>query len=93
MSTETKRTELDALKEAADYYGTALMLITTRISYYPEEFQGISNTIQFITNLRAQVVSSIEKIEPKKTEKAAPLEMDLTHVTAEKPAVTAEFTN
>lgn len=88
-----KQTELDALKGAADYYGTALMIMTTRVSYYPEEFQGIQNTIGFFTQLRNQVVAQIETIEPKKTEKAAPLEMDLTHVTGDKPTVTAEFTN
>lgn len=88
-----KKTELDALKEAADYYATAIMLLNTRIRYAPEEFQGVSNTIGFITSLREQVVTQIEKIEPKKEEKQAPLEMDLTHVTAEKPKVSAEFTS
>lgn len=86
-----EKTELEALKGAADYYGTVIMILTTRVSYYHEEFEGITNTVNFIKQLRAQVVAAIEKIEPPQVKKEEPLEMDLTHVTAEKSQVVAEF--
>ena len=85
-----KNTELEALKAAADYYGTVVQVLSTRGAFYAEEFQGISNTIGFISKLREQVVVSIEKIEPKVEKPKEVLDMDLTHIKAQ-DAVIAEF--
>ena len=85
-----KNTELEALKAAADYYGTAIQILNTRVAFYREEFRGVDNTIGFFEKLREQVVASIEKIEPKVEKPKEVLDMDLTHIKAQ-DAVIAEF--
>lgn len=87
MTQEQKDQQLDSLKKSHDYYATAIQLLTTRIQYYHEEFQGVANTIQFLTHFRDTLRKEIELIEPPKKDKQS-FEMDLTHV---KPEVTTEL--
>lgn len=71
-------------KAAHDYVATAVQVLTTRVQFYAEEFEGIHQTVQFLRNFRDQIKKEIEVIEPPKpVEPAKPFEMDLSHVTAE----------
>lgn len=73
-------------KIAHDYYASAIQVLTTRVQFFHEEFEGIFQTVQFLRNIRDQIKKEIEEIEPptKKTEeKAKPYVMDLTHVKGE----------
>jgi hypothetical protein len=84
------KNELEQLKKAHDYFATAVNLITTRTQYYHEEFQAVSNVVQFITVLRDDAKKKIEEIEPPTKVEATPYNMDLTHI--KRPEVTAELT-
>jgi len=73
-------------KAAHDYVATAIEILTTRVRYYHEEFEGTHQTVQFLKNFRAQIEADITKLEPKKEEEpkvAAPYNMDLSHVKGE----------
>ena len=83
--------ELDQLKNAHDYFATCVQLLTTRVQYFHEEFQGASNAIAFITHLRDDAKKKIEEIEPPKPKSKETYDMDLTHI-KEKPEVTTELT-
>ena len=83
------KNELEQLKNAHDYFATAVNLITTRTQYYHEEFQAVSNVVQFITVLRDDAKKKIEEIEPPVKTESKPYDMDLTHI---KPEVTTELT-
>lgn len=87
MNTETTLSPADALaqkKAAHDYVATAVQVLTTRVQFYAEEFEGIHQSIQFLRNFRDQIKREIEVIEPPAPkENAKPLVMDLTHVKGE----------
>ena len=88
MAKDTKaidQAELLKQKKAAhDYIATAVQVLTTRVQFYVEEFEGIHQTISFLKNMLAQIKADIEKIEPpKKHDPEKPFSMDLTHVKAE----------
>lgn len=78
---------LDGLKKAHDYFATAVSLLTTRVQFYHEEFQGASNVVQFLSTLRDDAKAKVEQLEPKQEEPKAAFNMDLTHI---KPEVVAE---
>ena len=82
-TTETKTTELDALKRAHDHYATAIQILTQRVQYYHEEFQAVQNMVAFFEHLKEQTLQAVYKIEPPKKEDSKPLVMDLTHVKGE----------
>jgi hypothetical protein len=86
------KNELEQLKNAHDYFATAVNLITTRTKYYHEEFQAVSNVVQFITVLRDDAKKKIEEIEPPVVKTKETYNMDLSHVKGEKPEVTTELT-
>ena len=86
MATEAE--QLETMKKSHDYFATAIQTLSTRVTYYHEEFQGVSNTIHFLSQLRDQLKSDIEKIEPPKPVEAKPLDMDLSYI---KPAVEVEL--
>lgn len=71
-------------KAAHDYITTAIQILTTRVQFYVEEFEGTHQSVQFLRNMLAQIRADIEKIEPSKQEekkaKTKPYEMDLRHV-------------
>lgn len=70
-------------KAAHDYIATAIQILTTRVQFYVEEFEGTHQSVQFLRNMLAQIKADIEKIEPSKPEEKAktkPYEMDLSHV-------------
>lgn len=70
-------------KAAHDYIATAVQILTTRVQYLHEEFEGVHTTVQFLRNMRDQITKDIEKIEPPKAKEAkAPYNMDLSHVKA-----------
>lgn len=85
-----EKTQLETMKSSHDYFSTAVQILTTRVQFYAEEFQGVSNTINFLSTLRDTLKADIEKIEPKQEAKTEPLEMDLTHLKAV-PEVTVEM--
>ena len=71
-------------KAAHDYIATAVQVLTTRVQFYAEEFEGIHQTVHFLRNFRDQIKKEIEVIEPPAPkEPTKPYDMDLTHVTAE----------
>lgn len=78
----------DILKQkkiAHDYVATAVQVLTTRVQFYAEEFDGVSQSIQFLRNLRDSIRKEIELIEPPtQKEDAKVYNMDLTHVANEK---------
>ena len=75
---------LESLKSAHDYYATAIEVLTTRVKWYFEDFEGAHQTIAFLRSCRDQIKTDIEKVEPPVfKEPAAPLVMDLTHVRPE----------
>lgn len=81
----TQANNLNALKQSHDLFATAIQVLTTRVQYFHEEFEGIDKTVQFLRVLRDQTKTDIEKIEPPKPEEAkAPYDMDLSHVKNEK---------
>lgn len=82
-----QKSQLDTLKSSHDYFASAVQVLSTRVQFYAEEFQGVANTINFLAALRDKVKADIEKIEPKVELKSVPLDMDLTHL---KPAVQVE---
>ncbi len=68
-------------KAAHDYIATAIQVLTTRVQFYAEEFEGMHQTISFLKNMRQQIQDDIEKIEPPKPkDPSKPFSMDLTHV-------------
>lgn len=75
-------TPLDYKKLAHDYYATAIELLTTRIRYAPEEFEGIHQTLAFLRQNKDAILADIHKEEPPKQEakESKVLEMDLTHL-------------
>lgn len=76
---------LNALKQSHDLFATAIQVLTTRVQYFHEEFEGIQKVVSFLRVLRQQTQNDIEKIEPPKPEEPkAPYEMDLSHVKNEK---------
>lgn len=83
MTQEQKDQKLDALKKSHDYYATAIQLLTTRVQYFHEEFQGVANVVQFLTHFRDTLKAEIEQIEPPKKEEKKTFDMDLTHVKPE----------
>jgi geranylgeranyl pyrophosphate synthase len=74
---------LEQLKNAHDYFATAVQVLSTRCQFFHEEFQGIANTVQFLSHLRDDAKKKIEEIEPPKAEAKKNFEMDLTHVKPE----------
>lgn len=70
MTNEQKEKELSALKNAHDHYANSIQILTQRVQYYPEEFQTVSNTVEFLSTLKNQVKSEIEKYTPVTTEEA-----------------------
>lgn len=87
MSEATKPSQDEVLKQkknAHDYIATAVQVLTTRVKFFHEEFEGIFQTVQFLRNMRDQIRKDIELIEPPKVESepAKPYEMDLTHLKA-----------
>lgn len=95
MSAQEKtmpKSELDSLKSSYDYFASAVQVLSTRVQFYAEEFQGVANTINFLSTLRDQVKTKIEEIEPPvKAEKAQALDMDLTHLKVEEKSNVVEF--
>jgi hypothetical protein len=87
INTPKPTSELDTLKQAHDYYATAVQLLTQRCKYFHEEFQGVSNTVGFLKQLQAQVLTAIHKIEPPAEKVKENYEMDLSHVKGEAPQV------
>lgn len=88
MSEKSKKVDQSELlkqkKAAHDYIATAVQILTTRVQFYAEEFEGIHQTVSFLKNMLAQIRTDIEKIEPPKAkDPAKPYSMDLTHVKAE----------
>lgn len=87
MSAAVESSQEDVLKQkkaAHDYIASAVQVLTTRVQFYHEEFDGIFQTVQFLRNMRDQIRKDIELIEPPKEEqKAKPYEMDLTHIKAQ----------
>jgi len=85
-----ERTPLDFKKLAHDYYATAIELLTNRIRYAPEEFEGVHQTLAFLRQNKDAILADIHKEEPPPP--AQPKEnnvydMDLSHV---KPGVVPE---
>jgi len=81
QATVSQEEILKQKKSAHDYIATAVQVLTTRVQFYAEEFEGMHMTIQFLRNMRDQIRKDIELIEPPKEEpKAEPYKMDLTHV-------------
>jgi hypothetical protein len=74
---------LEQLKKAHDYFATAVQILSTRCQFYHEEFQGIANTVQFLSHLRDDAKNKIEEVEPPTKEAKKSFEMDLTHVKPE----------
>lgn len=82
--TEEQKNELNQKKAAHDYLATAINIITTRVHFYVEEFEGTWQTVSFLKNMLAQIKADIEKIEPPKPiEPQKPYIMDLSHVKGE----------
>lgn len=79
--------ELQSLKAAHDHFATAIQVLTTRVQYFHEEFQGISNVVHFLSVLRDDAKKKVEEIEPPVEKPKETYDMDLTHI---KPAVEAE---
>lgn len=80
-----QKTELDALKQAHDYYATAIQILTQRVKYFHEEFHSVMNTVAFFKHLQQETLNAIYKIEPPAKQDKKVLEMDLTHVKGETP--------
>lgn len=80
--------QADVLKQkkaAHDFIATGIQVLTTRVQYYHEEFEGIHQTVSFLRNMRDQIKKDIEQIEPpQEKEQTKPYVMDLTHVKTEK---------
>lgn len=95
MSEKSKKVDQSELlkqqKAAHDYIATAVQILTTRVQYYAEEFEGTHQTIQFLRNMLAQIKADIEKIEPPKPQdQSKPYSMDLTHVKGESQETVAQ---
>jgi len=85
MSEVTDQSEvLKHKKSAHDYYATAVQVLTTRVQFYFEEFEGIHQVVGFLNGIKAQILKEIELVEPPKP-KAKPeaYHMDLSHVKGE----------
>lgn len=79
----SKETVLKAKKEAHDYVATAVQVMTTRVQFFYEEFEGVHQSVQFLRSFRDQIAKEIHELEPPtqaEAEPAKPYLMDLTHV-------------
>ncbi len=82
-----EKTPLDYKKIAHDYYATAIELITTRIRYAPEEFEGVHQTLAFLRQNKDAILADIQREEPpqpKESKENKVYDMDLTHLKNEK---------
>lgn len=83
-----ERTPLDFKKLAHDYYATAIELLTNRIRYAPEEFEGVHQTLAFLRQNKDAILADIHKEEPPQPKEAKEnnvYDMDLTHLKPEAP--------
>lgn len=87
-----EKTPLDYKKIAHDYYATAIELLTTRLRYAPEEFEGVHQLIAFLRQNKDSILADIHKEEPPLPKQAQPsnvYDMDLTHVKGEEAGVSS----
>ena len=58
-------TELERLKKAHDLYVTTFQILTHRVQFYAEEFDGVKELIDFHKRMAHDLRSKIEALEPK----------------------------
>lgn len=76
-----ERTPLDFKKLAHDYYATAIELLTNRVRYAPEEFEGVHQTLNFLRQNKDAILADIHKEEPPAPPQPKEnYDMDLTHL-------------
>jgi hypothetical protein len=81
MSDLTKEDKLKFLKEAHDLVASAVQVLTTRVQYYHEEFEGMTKVVGFLRTTRDEYRKEIELIEPPAPKEAPKAHvMDLTHI-------------
>lgn len=57
--------EIDQLKKAHDLYVTTVQILTQRVQFYAEEFEGVKRLIEFHTAVAKDLKEKIEALEPK----------------------------
>lgn len=73
-----KQAQLAELKQAHDYFATAIHVMRTRVQWYFEEFDGVSHMVNFLETHRASTQKLIEEIEPPKPkEPQKPFEIEV----------------
>ncbi|WP_413581088.1 hypothetical protein [Bdellovibrio sp. HCB288] len=80
----TPADSLNQKKATHDYLASAIQILTTRVQFFHEEFEGVYTLVNFLRNFKAQVLAEIHEIEPpKEGEVQKPYLMDLSHVKGE----------
>ena len=57
--------DINELKKAHDYYITVAMILSSRVQFYAEEFQGVTEIIEFNKKMAQDLKVKIEELEPK----------------------------
>lgn len=83
--TEQEKANLNNFKQLHDVYVTSLQHYTTgKMTFIPEEFEGVVQIIGVLKSHIEQIKKEIYKLEPpKEEEKPKAYAMDLTHIKAD----------
>jgi len=57
--------QIDTLKKTHDYYITMAQILSQRVQFYAEEFDGVKELISFCKIIAETVKKSIDALEPK----------------------------
>jgi len=55
--------QIDELKKLHDYHATVCQILTQRVQFYVEEFEGVQNLVQFYSKMCAELKIKIEAAE------------------------------
>lgn len=57
--------DINDLKKAHDYYVTVVMILSSRVQFYSEEFQSVTELIEFNKKMAQDLKAKIEDLETK----------------------------
>lgn len=60
--------QIDELKKLHDYHATVIQIITQRVQFYVEEFQGVSELVEFYKKMCIELKSKIEALEKEQSD-------------------------